>query len=110
MSWCVFIILDEVGIQEKMEVSKEVGCVVVYLDIFQKGLIDDVCYSFIFVNVLYSNWYVLNKLDSDEMKVEINEVCDNGYIVIFVCGYDEFGLVNGNEVYFLCYVVGFKKQ
>ena len=108
-SWRAFTTLDEAGIQEKMEASKEAGRAAVYLDISQKGLTDDVRYSPIFANVPHSNWYALNKLDSDEMKAEINEARDNGYTVTFVCGYDEFGLINGNEVHFLRYAVGFKK-
>lgn len=108
-SWVAFTTLDEDEIQAKMEENKENGRMAAYLDVAQKGTTYHVRYSPIFTSEPHNNWYALNKLSPEKLEDEIETARNNGYQVTFVCGYDEFGLVNGNEVNFLRYAVGFKK-
>jgi len=107
--WQAFSNLSEEGVQAKMEENNQAGRVATYLDIAQVNTTDNVLYSPIFADVPHDNWYALNKLDQDEMKDALNAARENGYEVTFICGYDEPGLINGNEVNFLRFAVGFKK-
>lgn len=108
-AWTAHTTLQEDAIQQKMEENKENGRMAAYLDIAQKGTTYHVRYSPIFTAEAHNAWYALNKLTPEELEDEITEAKSNGYQVTFVCGYDEFGLINGNEVNFLRYAVGFKK-
>jgi hypothetical protein len=105
--WQAFSNLDAGGVQAKMEQNNQAGRVATYLDISQVNTTTNVLYNPIFAKVPHEKWYALNKLSQEELKDELEKAKDNGYEVTFICGYDKAGLINGNEVNFLQYAVGF---
>ncbi len=96
------------SMQTAMEDNKDLGRPLAYLDISQKTSTD---YTFgpIFNSEPFNNWYAPNGMDKNELLDEIEDAKAAGYHTILVAAYDEFDLVNGNEVYKIKYTATFKK-
>ncbi|WP_282783071.1 hypothetical protein [Phaeodactylibacter xiamenensis] len=101
--------LDEDGIQIQMENAKADDRMAAYLDISQVGTTSNIRFNPVFNEDTHSDWYALNKLSEEQLGDALAEAKTEGYDVTFLCGYDEKGLINGNEVNFVRYAVGFKK-
>ena len=101
--------LDEDGIQTQMEDAKLDGRMAAYLDISQVNTTSNIRFNPVFNEDTHSDWYALNKLSEEQLGDALAEAKAEGYDVTFLCGYDEKGLINGNEVNFVKYAVGFKK-
>ncbi|MEL6972123.1 MAG: hypothetical protein AAFZ63_27420 [Bacteroidota bacterium] len=94
--------------QTAMEDNQDAGRMLIHLDIAQENTIE-FTFGAVWTSEAHNNWYALNKLDQDELEAEITVAKSNGYKVTLVSAYDEPGLINGNEVHFIRYAVGFRK-
>ena len=94
--------------QNEMEDNQDAGRMLTHLDVAQKNTVD-FTFGAVFNSEPHTNWYALNKLDKDELEAEITLAKSKGYKTTLVSAYDEPGLINGNEVHFIRYAVGFRK-
>lgn len=104
-----FANLDESGIQAQMENAKNEGIMAAYLNISQVTTTSNIRFNPIFNEDAHSDWYAFDHLDDQQLGGALAEAKAEGYQVTFLCGYDEKNLVNGNEVNFVRYAIGFKK-
>jgi hypothetical protein len=107
-SWLSKSGLTTEKMQTAMEDNKDLGRPLAYLDISQKTSTD---YTFgpIFNSEAFNNWYAPNGMDEDELIDEIADAKAAGYHTVLVAAYDEFALINGNEVRKIKYTATFKK-
>ncbi|MEQ8705068.1 MAG: hypothetical protein RIC19_14175 [Phaeodactylibacter sp.] len=101
--------LDVYTVQTHMENAKNDGRLAAYMDISQVNTTSNIRFNPIFNEDTHSDWYAFDHLDEQQLGVALGEARANGYDVTFLCGYDEKGLINGNEVNFVKYAAGFKK-
>jgi hypothetical protein len=107
-SWLSKSGLSTQAMQTAMENNADNGRPLAYVDISQKTSTN---YTFgpIFNSEPFNKWYAPNGMDEDELKDEIADAKAAGYHTVLVAAYDEFQLINGNEVYKIKYTATFKK-